>query len=69
MGLTIHYDLRSSSRTNEEAWQLVEQLRQRALDLPFRFVGDLLDLKGAECEYDKRERTDRHRWLLIQANQ
>lgn len=69
MGLTIHYELRSPTGSAGDARRLVEQLRQRALDLPFKKVGDLLDLSGAECDYEQREKGDPHRWLLIQASQ
>ena len=54
MGLTIHYSLHSTARSIDEARKLVEQLRQRALDLPFKRVGDIVDFTGDECDYDKR---------------
>jgi len=66
MGLTIQYSLRSTTRSTDEARNLVEQLRQRALDLPFKRVGEILDLSADACDYDKWPRDDRHRWLLIQ---
>lgn len=40
MGLTIHYELRSTTKSSERATQLVEQMRQLALDLPFETVDD-----------------------------
>jgi hypothetical protein len=69
MGLTLHYSLCSATRYNDDARQLVERLRQQAMDLPFRRVGDLIDLSGDACDYERSERDDPHRWLLIQANQ
>lgn len=69
MGLTIHYQFRSPAGHVEDARRLVGQLRQRAMDLPFKYVGDLLDLSGDACDYEQRDRDDPHRWLLIQANQ
>lgn len=69
MGLTIHYTLRSQPRPVADARRLVEQLRQRALDLPFQYVGDLLDLSGDACDFEQREQDDADRWLLIQANE
>lgn len=69
MGLTIHYSLRSATRYIDDARPLVERLRQRALDLPFQRVSDLIDLAGDACDYERRDRDDPHRWLLIQANQ
>lgn len=69
MGLTIQYQLRSNARSPKEARRLVEQLRQRALDLPLKEVDEILDLTGPECDYEQRERGDPCRWLLIQAHQ
>ena len=69
MGLTIHYKLQSDTRSVPKARRLVEQLRQRALDLPFNEVGDLVELGGTECDFDNREQDDPHRWMLVQAGQ
>jgi hypothetical protein len=69
MGLTIHYTLRSTSRSVMEIRQLVEQLRQRALDLPFQSVDELIDLAGDACDFEQRDHDDPNRWLLIQAAQ
>ena len=69
MGLTIHWSLRSNTRSPKKARELVAQLRGRALDLPFEQVGDIVELSGSECDYESREPDDPHRWLLIQAGQ
>ena len=69
MGLTIQYTFHSDTRSVPKARQFVEQLRQRALDLPFNEVGDLVELDGAECDFDNREQDDPHRWMLVQAGQ
>jgi len=69
MGLTIHYQLQSASRNPAKARQLVEQLRQKALDLPFKEVGEIVEVKGNEADFDKLDRDDPKRWLLIQAGQ
>ena len=69
MGLTIHYDLHSDTRSPREARRLVEQLRRRALDLPFAEVGEIIELSGDACDYEKRDRDDPFRWLLVQAGQ
>ena len=66
MGLTIHYKLKAKG-TDATARKLVEALHQAAHDLPFKEVGDIVDLAGDECDYDKREQEDPLRWLLIQA--
>lgn len=67
MGLTIHYELKSSTRSVKQARQLIDQLRQRALSLPFQEVGELVELTGNACDYQKCAGDDPHRWLLIQA--
>lgn len=69
MGLTIHYQLQSASRTPAKARQLVEQLRQKALDLPFKEVGEIVEVSGNSADFDKLDRDDPNRWLLIQAGQ
>jgi hypothetical protein len=69
MGLTIHYGLRSAARSPAKIRKLIAGLRSRALDLPFKEVGDILDLSGAECDFNRRDRDDPHRWLLVQAGQ
>ncbi len=66
MGLTIHYRL-TATGDEEHARKLVQQLRQTALDLPFQHVGDIIELRGDECDYCKRADDDPNRWLLIQA--
>jgi hypothetical protein len=65
MGLTIHYSLQANTTSPKQARQLVEQLRQKALDLPFKEVSEVIDL-GRE-EIDKLDRENPHRWLLIQS--
>ena len=50
MGLTIHYTLNADTRTAMEAWRLMEQLRTRALDLPFAKVGVVVELTGEACD-------------------
>ncbi len=55
MGLTIHYDLHADPCPPTQARQLVEQLRQRALDLPFGEVGDIVEYEGNECDFRQRQ--------------
>ena len=69
MGLTIHYTFQSDTRSVSKARRLVEQLRQRALDLPFKEVGDLIELGEGECDFDNCEQDNPHRWMLVQAGQ
>lgn len=67
MGLTIHYQL----KTDGNAKQLVQEMRQVTLDLPFERVGEIVDLKGKDCDFEKRrggvDADDPLRWLLVQA--
>jgi hypothetical protein len=69
VGLTIHYRLRSDTRTAREARRLVEELRKRAIDLPFKEVGEVVELTGDACAFDRYDREHPHRWLLVQAGQ
>jgi hypothetical protein len=69
MGLTIHYRLQATVPGRDEARRLVEQLRQTALDLPFREVDDIVELSGDDANFDKLGRDDPNAWLLIQAGQ
>jgi hypothetical protein len=66
MGLTIHYDLRSDATSPGQARQLVEQLRQAALDLAMSEVGEVMEFSGNACDF-QTARDDSVRWLLVQA--
>jgi hypothetical protein len=67
MGLTIHYELHADPCAPTRARQLVERLHQRALDLPFAEVEDILEYTGDECDFRRREEGDPDRWLLVQS--
>ncbi len=69
MGLTIHYSLHARIRTPKRARHLMEQLRSKALDLPFKEVGEIVELAGPQCDFTGRDRDDPLRWLLTQARQ
>ena len=74
MGLTIHYTLKSKQ---DNAEQIVHQMRQLALDLPFEEVGEIVNLTGEQCNTEARraelqngdEKNGTLFWLLIQAGQ
>ena len=66
MGLTIHYTLKHAG-TEKSARSLIQQLHQSAQDLPFKELQSIVELKGEACEFDRREKDDPLRWLLIQA--
>jgi hypothetical protein len=59
MGLTIHYDLRTDLKNPKDVRQLVEAIRQHALDLPFAKVGEIKEFKGAEATFEERDDPDR----------
>lgn len=65
MGLTIHYKLSTERTKVEEIRSAVQEMRQLALRLPFQEVGEILEFKDDECQYEDRE--DEHRWMKIQA--
>ena len=69
MGLTIHYYLQSASRSPKKARQLLDQLRQKALDLPFKEVEEIVEVSGDTADFDKLPKGDPNRWMLIQAGQ
>ena len=69
MGLTIHYKLQADTRSHHKVRQLVEQLRERARDIPFREVEDLIELSGDDCDFNNHNHDDPRRWLLVQAGQ
>jgi hypothetical protein len=67
MGLTIHYDLHSQARSNEDARLVIGQLRQKALDLPFKEVSEIVEREGDAANFQMADSEDPNRWLLIQA--
>ena len=75
MGLTIHYTLKTTEQDADKAAMLVYKMRQLALDLPFDEVGPIVDLAGADCDFEARrselkngdEQNESLFWLLIQA--
>jgi len=53
MGLTIHYDLTSRTNSSNRARQLIEKMRQLAMDLPFDKVDDKITYLTPEfCQTD-----------------
>ena len=66
MGLTIHYHLKSDAMNPERARQLVDHLRQAALDLPMSEVGEIIEIEGTTCNFETAD-DDSLRWLLTQA--
>ena len=52
MGLTIHYQLTTTTGDEANARKLVQQLRQAALDLPFQHVSEIVEFQGDECDWN-----------------
>ncbi len=67
MGLTIHYGLKYKGSSAKKAQQLIEAIRNRAMDLPFEEVDDLVHLRGEECSYVPGDKDDPNLWLKVQA--
>src|SRR2546427_725351 len=66
MGLTIHYSLKARG-SDAHARKLINALHHTAHDLPFKELGEIVDLSGEECNSDKRGKDDPLGWLLVQA--
>ena len=64
MGLTIHYQLHSETRSIKKARELIARLRSRALDLPFERVNDLIELNGSQCDHQQYGQEHPHRSQL-----
>ena len=65
MGLTIQYSINSTARSPKQGRELVEKMRQLALDLPFEEVGDVVELDNPDYETCEES----HRWLAIQSQE
>lgn len=63
MGLTIHYSLATDLTKPKDVRQLVEAVRQFALDLPFESVSDIIEFTSDDPEPED----DTARWLRIQS--
>lgn len=68
MGLTIHYSLKTEGE-DAQARNLITALHRTAADLPFKELGEVVELSGVQCNFNRRQRNDQLRWLLIQATQ
>jgi hypothetical protein len=68
VGLTIHWRLKARC-SEERAHQLISLLRETALDLPFAKVGEVVDLKDQDCDWERRDQHDPIRWALIQVTE
>ena len=67
MGLTIHYSLHSDSTNPAKVRELIASLRQRALDLPLKYVSEVIEVASDDYDFQNLDRSDPNRWLLVQA--
>ena len=68
MGLTIHWNWHGPKALSE-AKSIIEKMRQRALDLPFESVSEIVSFKGEAVQFDPERRDDEFGWLKIQSRQ
>jgi len=68
MGLTIHYELSLPGLTPQHVVEeMLERLRQRIMDLPFKQVDDKLTTReGDAADFSQSKKDDDKRWFLIQ---
>lgn len=66
MGLTIHYSLKAQGG-DARAHKLIQALYQSAQELPFRQLGQVVDMSRGQCDFQNRIQDDALRWLLVQA--
>lgn len=81
MGLTIHWQLKApEDMTADGVRQVIEKVRQAAMDLPFEEVSEIREVKGQDaCDFEKQrdrlqgkdspERDEELFWFLIQSTQ
>ena len=69
MGLTIQYELRAKTRSPQKVKELVERLRHKAMNLPFTYIGQVWELGGETCHFERYDPDDPLRWLANQAGQ
>ena len=67
MGLTIHWDWHGP-KSRDEAQTVIEQLRQRALDLPFESVSEVVSFRGDDATFHRGAEEDEFGWLKVQAS-
>ena len=68
MGLTIHWSFQGPQKKSE-ATAIIDKLRERAMDLPFESVGDIVRFKGKDAQFDNDPPDSPYSWLKIQAGE
>ncbi|MBW4493599.1 MAG: hypothetical protein KME26_11050 [Oscillatoria princeps RMCB-10] len=67
MGLTVHYEFKLDSASVEGARAKIAALRNLALKLPFAQVGELVEIQGEECRFDRENADDPHVFFKLRA--
>jgi hypothetical protein len=67
MGITIHYQWQLKQGTVKQVQELVNHLRNLALELQFVQVDNLVVLKGTESAFKKPSISDPNYWLKMRA--
>ncbi|MGH7136525.1 MAG: hypothetical protein ACREHD_12350 [Pirellulales bacterium] len=67
MGLTIHYSLQLNDGDETKARKVVEQLRRKALDVPFKEIGEVTEVSGETADFENLGHGDPNLWLLVQS--
>jgi hypothetical protein len=55
--------------SRDGAKAVIEKLRQRAMDLPFVSVSEVVQFQGNDAQFDRERRNDEFAWLKVQARQ
>src|SRR3569832_777877 len=66
MGLSIHYQLRTSWRSPRRVRRLLSQLRDQALELPFARVGEIVETVGPNASVERSAEYSANNWLFLQ---
>ena len=69
MGVMIHYELQAEPQSHTAIRQLVEELRTKALELPFTTIGDVVEFKGTAADFENYKRADPLCGLRFSANE
>jgi hypothetical protein len=67
MGLTIHWHFQGP-KTKPEVQAIIEKMRQRAMDLPFVSVSEVVHFRGKKAQFSQ-DQNEPFRWLKIQARE
>lgn len=70
MGLTIHYEFRLNTLLLKDVRKVLKELKEHALALPFKEVGEIVEFTEDECDPDfHRDNGNIYRGLKVQSQQ